>query len=440
MFNYRAFVVAAALTLAVSAHAKTIIVNNNSALNSVSPCSAATQTTINGALGVAVAGDIIEICPGIYPETLKITTSKLTIEGLNVGGSSLVELEPTTPAAGIPDIGTSPYGGPEDAQVSATIVVQNATKVALENIAVNGSLVGNPGNACNGVNYVGIYYANASGSITNSTVAYSGLNPDGSLTGCQEGHGIYVDSGSGGAASLTVEYTSVHDFDKSGIDSFGNGTILTAKYNTVTGVGPTTLTAQNGVEVIYGAAAVVNNNTISAVDYTPSSSSATGILFYQAGEGGQANNNAISQTNGAVYYYQTNKGEANGNVISDTINYGPLGAYQATAVTFKSNSITGSSNVEGAGEPLAGDLAQPAIYVCGSKNVVEDNTINDALIGVQIDETSMDSCSGSSGNKVSGNKYLSVGINSQTETSASVVFINGKARHMAGFGKPVPSR
>ena len=108
MFNYRAFVVAAALTLAVSAHAKTIIVNNNSALNSVSPCSAATQTTINGALGVAVAGDIIEICPGIYPETLKITTSKLTIEGLNVGGSSLVELEPTTPAAGIPDIGTSP--------------------------------------------------------------------------------------------------------------------------------------------------------------------------------------------------------------------------------------------------------------------------------------------------------------------------------------------
>jgi hypothetical protein len=71
---------------------------------------------------------------------------------------------------------------------------------------------------------------------------------------------------------------------------------------------------------------------------------------------------------------------------------------------------------------------------------VEDNTINDALIGVQIDETSMDSCSGSSGNKVSGNKYLSVGINSQTETSASVVFINGKARHMAGFGKPVPSR
>ncbi len=258
-------------TLALSAHAKTIIVNNNSALNSVSPCSAATQTTINGALGVAVTGDTIEICPGIYAETLKITTSKLTIEGLNVGGSSLVEIEPTTPAAGIPDIGTSLYGPPEDVQVSATIVVQNATKVALENIAVNSSLVGNPGNSCNNVNYVGIYYANASVTITNSTVANSGLNPDGSLTGCQEGHGIYVDSGSGGSASLTVEYNSVHDFDKSGIDAFGNGTTLVAKYNTVTGVGPTTATAQNGVEVIYGASAVVNNNTISAVDYTPNS-------------------------------------------------------------------------------------------------------------------------------------------------------------------------
>ena len=237
MVNYRLFVAAGALTLVAAAHAKTIVVNNNSALSSVAPCSTATQTTINGAFAVAVSGDTIHVCPGTYPETLFITTGNLTIEGLNVGGYSRVELKPTTPAS-TADIGTSTYGAPENATVSATIVVENAHKVVLNNIAVNGILVGNPGNSCNGVNYVGIYYANATGSILYSTVANSGLNPDRSLTGCQEGHGIYVDSGSGERANLTVEYTSVHDFDKSGIDSFGNGTTLTAKYNTVTGRWP----------------------------------------------------------------------------------------------------------------------------------------------------------------------------------------------------------
>ena len=176
------------------------------------------------------------------------------------------------------------------------------------------------------------------------------------------------------------------------------------------------------------------------MDYTPTSSSATGILFYEAAEGGEANNNAISQTNGAVFFDSTNKGEANGNVISDSINYGPLGVYQSNSVTFKKNMITGSSDVEGAGEPTAGALAQPAIYICGSKNVVEDNTINDALVGVQIDTTSMDGCSSSVSNTVSGNTYLNVGINSEKETSASVKFINSKARHAASWGKPVPSK
>jgi len=135
MFNYRAFVVAVALTLAVSAHAKTIIVNNNSALKSVSPV-APRRKPPSMARWACRRRDIIEICPGIYPETLSITTSKLTIEGLNVGGFSLVELEPTKPAAAIPilahrSMGLQKTHGQRDHRSG------ECNEVTLENIAVN---------------------------------------------------------------------------------------------------------------------------------------------------------------------------------------------------------------------------------------------------------------------------------------------------------------
>jgi hypothetical protein len=330
------------------------------------------------------------------------------------------------------------------------VIVESATNVNFVGITVNGSLAdgSGPNSAC-GVNHVGFYFANSDGSIQNSVVEFAGLNGDGSITGCQEGHGIYVNSGNGGHSYLTVTGTSIHDFDKSGIAAEQPGTTLVAKYNTVTGAGPITKTAQNGIEVNFGTFGVVDSNIVTAVDYInpdtcPSEfytcSSATGILFYQAGNNSHANGNTISETNGGIYFYQTSHGTANSNNISKSINYGPLAAYQASSTTFKWNTLTGSSDVFGLGQPAAGDPAQPAIYICGSKSTVEGNTINDALIGVQDDRTSIDECTSGGSNTISGNIYENVGLNTQVATDATPAFVNARMQHAASFGKPSPSK
>ena len=256
------------------------------------------------------------------------------------------------------------------------------------------------------------------------------------MTGCQEGHGIFVDSGSGGTANLTVSYSSIHDFDKSGIFAFGGGTTLTATHNSITGAGPTTITAQNGVEAVYGAKAIVNDNVITAVDYTPTSSSATGILFFEAAQGSQANGNTISETNGAVYFYQSAKSEANDNMISGTTNYSAMSAFQSNDTTFKGNFITGTVDV------LTNYPAQPAIYICSSGDSATDNTITDALVGVQVDTTSIDGCSSSYSNTVAGNIYISVGINSQiaTDSSAPAVTTTRMGAHEVGYNRVSPSK
>lgn len=52
--------------------------------------------------------------------------------------------------------------------------------------------------------------------------------------------------------------------------------------NVVTGDGPITYIAQNGIQVGFGASAVIRENTVSGNDYTPATYVACGLLFYQA--------------------------------------------------------------------------------------------------------------------------------------------------------------
>jgi hypothetical protein len=61
--------------------------------------------------------------------------------------------------------------------------------------------------------------------------------------------------------------------------------------NTVTGEGQISYIAQNGIQVSYGAKAVVKGNTASGNWYTPGSYIACGFLLYQAGGVSASSNN-----------------------------------------------------------------------------------------------------------------------------------------------------
>lgn len=129
----------------------------------------------------------------------------------------------------------------------------------------------------------GILFDGAGGSITGTTV--HGVRQGSS--GCQEGNAIEVRNldASGNPASTPVTVAiadnTVTGYQKNGITA--NGAVnAEITGNTVTGDGPVDYIAQNGIQVGFGATALVEGNTVSANDYTPESFVACGLLLFEA--------------------------------------------------------------------------------------------------------------------------------------------------------------
>jgi hypothetical protein len=72
-----------------TSYGKTLVVGQPSA-----PCPNARYTTITDAVNAANPGDVVAICPALYPEQL-IIAKPLTLEGLTVNGVGRVLLQPS---------------------------------------------------------------------------------------------------------------------------------------------------------------------------------------------------------------------------------------------------------------------------------------------------------------------------------------------------------
>lgn len=140
-------------------------------------------------------------------------------------------------------------------------------------------------NVCDGgaARLRGVLFEGAGGSITNTTV--TGVRQG--LSGCQEGNAIevrnFTPSGEPALTQVTVTImgNTVADYQKNGITVNGN-VAATVTGNQVTGDGAINYIAQNGVQVGFGATALVQSNVLSANDYAPKSYVSCGLLFYQA--------------------------------------------------------------------------------------------------------------------------------------------------------------
>jgi len=173
-------------------------------------------------------------------------------------------------------------------------VVKNGGATAhVTNVAITTSGLAN---VCDGgdARLRGILFANASGSITNSTV--SGVRQG--LSGCQEGNAIEARnfdlSGNPAATQVEVAITGnlVSNYQKNGITT--NGSVAaTIDDNVVTGDGPAPYIAQNGIQVGFGATALVQGNTITGNFYSGSYWISCGLLTYDA-NGVKQKRNAIT--------------------------------------------------------------------------------------------------------------------------------------------------
>ncbi len=168
--------------------------------------------------------------------------------------------------------------------VAAMVLVQNtAGPVSISNLTVDGT-----GNKFTSDDLRGILLQDASGVVNH--VAVRNIVPNDTPTGDQSGQGIMVETTSSSSASLTVENSAVHNYNKNGIVARYAGAKLTASGNYVQGNGVVAsgLAAQNGIEIAFdGATGTIKNNTVIDNIYGDSNvATSSDILLYDAEENG----------------------------------------------------------------------------------------------------------------------------------------------------------
>ena len=129
------------------------------------------------------------------------------------------------------------------------------------------------------------------------------------LDGCQEGNGIVAGTAAGAAVTVTIANNMVVHYQKNGITVRGAGSTATITGNTVTGEGPTTQLAQNGIQVSSGAIATVTGNTVSGNECNGATCGpdpltqdlATGILLFQPAAGTMVMGNTLTTNDVGIY-------------------------------------------------------------------------------------------------------------------------------------------
>jgi parallel beta-helix repeat protein len=136
-----------------------------------------------------------------------------------------------------------------------------------------------------GANYFGVVVNGDVGAVstnvTNSAIHDIGESP---LTGQGSQHGteIYYRA-FGGTASGTISGNTLTNYQKGGVTINGNVS-ATITSNSVTGQGPVSWIAQNGIQLGYGAKGTVTGNTVTGNAYTGSNLASSGGILVVGGE------------------------------------------------------------------------------------------------------------------------------------------------------------
>jgi parallel beta-helix repeat protein len=349
-------------------------------------CPTATFTSIQAAINTANPGDVIRVCPGTYPEKLFINKS------LSIKGDNGAIVLPNTMVANA----TGHAGAP----LAAAILVQNA-----ENVKIDGLIVDtvNSGLTECGPDLVGILYQNSSGKIAHNAVRNTKLGV--SLNGCQSGNAIVVQSLGGGTSKVRIDDNSVHDYQKNGITGNESGTEVTITNNVVTGLGPTTGAAQNGIQIGYGAKGGIRRNTVTDNVWSPCVSliacafNATGILIFQSDDV-RVENNSVA-TNQIGIYAGGARATVDANKVSNSLVLVGINL-------FGNDNVASHNDVTNSG--------QAGILIEGNDNAVQDNDITEAPIGIL-------KLSGTMGNSLSGNSFFDTLIPVQDPVPAHFIHV-----------------
>jgi hypothetical protein len=358
-----------------------------SATTVVGTCMTGTQfSSIQDAINNVVAGTNIHICPGTYPEQLHVNRA-LTLTGVVSGTSDAVIIVP--PVGGLVANTTSLR---DKSPIAAQVLVDVDNTVNLANIIVDS--IGNSLNACAPL-LVGIFYRNSSGTVNhvvtrNQWVGTSEQDPN--LDGCQTGLGIFAQSGNNLTSAVTVENSSVHDYQKNGITGNEVGTIINVLNNNVIGQGATNGAAENGIQIGFGAAGMISGNTVIDDVWAPATVSnpgnaASGILLFDAGSNSiTVKANTVGNTQFGIALATDTAGLNDGVTVQKNKVTGTR-IFDAIDVCSNGNTVTSNVLANSAESAIHLDASCGALDggTSGDNNTVTTNIVSDGNVGVLKD-------------------------------------------------------
>lgn len=177
--------------------------------------------TITKALSSAPAGSLVLVCPGTYPEQITIT-QPVNLQGIvdSNAGRPVITVPLSTPGApGLQVNVISQFTGVflgRDFPFAAQVLVESPTPVFISDITVDGT-GGDMGCHSSGIWLAGIFGNNTFDLVLRQVTTRNQLDE-----GC--GNGIWVEDSASPGLRLTVQQSSIHDFDYAGILAATNGT------------------------------------------------------------------------------------------------------------------------------------------------------------------------------------------------------------------------
>jgi hypothetical protein len=369
------------------------------------------QYAINDAR--VVSGDTISVAAGTYDEQV-VTTKSLTLQG--AGDTTIVK--PSSAAKLTTVLDGNHYGG--IVKIAGIIVanVASGADVTVKNLKVDGSSVTTKPTGAE--YFAGIFYGETGGIVDTVSVVGGGAWSPG------RGFGAYL-SAVTNTVSVEVKGSTITNYDKSGIDAYGNKLTVDMHHNTVTGRGPISDECQNGI-ILDTTTGTVNSNTVSNNVYQDSTWTATGIAFVDAD--GSATGNTLTDNQLGAGAQGLDPGSWTVSFINNRVNAAGLATAVAglnaatyyTAEAFVTVTMDGNQLTGGPGNGIyIGDILPE---VAGSvMATISNNLISGWQHGINL-ASSVVSGSTMTGNTIQNNVGTGSGVHVGAAVNAANVHVN----------------
>jgi Right handed beta helix region len=292
-------------------------------------CPNAQFTSIQAAVTAAPPGAMIKVCAGTYIEQVTIPAGKDDL--------TLYSVPDLAAVIKAPPVMTSP---------KAIVRIEGAHNAVVRHFTITGP----GGGPCDSIEYGVRVDSGGSATITDNHITQIRDTP---FSGCQNGVGVLVGrnfestSGSG-----SVVHNTIDNYQKGGIvvdgQLSGPSTHADVGWNDISGIGPTAVIAQNGIQVSRGAIATVHHNVVHDNIYSPATTTGEGLLLFEVSSPDiQVEHNKVYNNSDGIGLYTTTNTEVGWNDSYDNAPYDGLFADTDTSGnTIEHNLLTDNAEFD----------------------------------------------------------------------------------------------